>query len=612
MGNRAIRRLLLVRLCPRAPTFSSPRHSSIFPALFLGNPCRSYLPLSATLSLLSAPCFSVYFLSLPSVSGPAAHSAEDHAHSESYPGRNLLGRRVAASPRAGKKIVRFVAVQLPAEQHSHGTTMAATNKVPVTITFRRPGTQPPVFVAGSFSEPQWEPQEMTACALEGQDEYEFKAEIFAAPGSSIQYKFRLGHGDWWLLDEKAESVTDNEGNRNSLLTVPNETRPELEEAPTPESSPPAPASPPHDDMESAPEIRLLDDDVKGPVSGSFGDFETASGWLDPFSKKQKSPMGADWDDGQDRVPLFAHECLASTDEASNEGGSPPHSPSEARHSLGFEHEPDVLELQDPELEQFPSRMEQISELIHEVEDELEEDETTFEGVPPSAVLGVPRRATNDFVGDFIGGSPATSTSLPRSPQRLAVPRASMGSVASDVSSSVLSLQSIAEGGEEEDVEDPPLSPKPVVMLPSPVTRPTMAAKLPTSDDDEAVVLDRDSPKLMPAQTVPPVRPQDGENMSADPSPKGLSRDLSGQSQKAQVDGAGRDGEYQTSKERGGETDATSTSMPTEKKDKEAAGDHVRLSRGVRGGKEANRQTMLVVGSAVVALVGLAIWYKGGI
>lgn len=83
--------------------------------------------------------------------------------------------------------------------------MAATTKVPVTFTFRRPGTKPPVFVAGSFSEPQWEPQEMTACALEGQDEYEFKAEILAVPGSSIQYKFRLGHGDWWLLDEKAES-----------------------------------------------------------------------------------------------------------------------------------------------------------------------------------------------------------------------------------------------------------------------------------------------------------------------------------------------------------------------------------------------------------------------
>ncbi|KLU84004.1 hypothetical protein MAPG_03052 [Magnaporthiopsis poae ATCC 64411] len=489
--------------------------------------------------------------------------------------------------------------------------MAATNKVPVTFTFRRPGTKPPVFVAGSFSEPQWEPQEMTACALEEQDEYEFKAEILAVPGSSIQYKFRLGHGDWWLLDEKAESVADNEGNRNNVLTVPNEIKPGLEEAPTPESSPPAPASPPHADMESAPEIRL-DDDVKGAESGSFGDFETASGWLDPFPKKHKAPMDADWDDGQDRVPLFSHECLASADEASNEAGSPPHSPSEARHSLGFEHEPDTLELQDPELEQFPSRIEQISELIHEVEDELEEDETTFEGVPPSAVLGVPRRTTNDFVGDFIGGSPATSPSLPRPQQRLAVPRASMGSVASDVSSSVLSLQSIAEGGEEEDVKDPPASPKPVVMLPSPVTRPAMPAKLPTSDDDEAVVLDRDSPRIMPAQTLTPVPPQDGENVTAALPPKDVSRDLPGQSEKAQVDGAGRDGEYQMSKEKEREINATGISMPVEKKEKEAVGNNVQLSRGVGGGKGADRQTMIVVGSAVVALVGLAIWYKGGI
>ncbi|KAL8387887.1 hypothetical protein RB595_009603 [Gaeumannomyces hyphopodioides] len=485
----------------------------------------------------------------------------------------------------------------------------AASKVPVTITFRRPGTSPPVFVAGSFSEPQWQPQEMTYSS-DGQGEYEFKAEFLAAPGSSIQYKFRVGHGDWWLLDEKADSATDHEGNCNSVLTVPNEIRPELEEAPTPESSPPAPASPPPNDNEPAPEIRLLDDDIKEGASSSFGDFETASGWLDPFPKKHGPQMGGDWDDNQERVPLFAHECLVPNDLDSNEGGSRPHSPSESRHSLGFEHEPDTSELQDPELEQFPSRLEQISELIHEVEGELEEDETAFEGVPPSAVLGVPRRKTNDIVGDFIGGSPAASPSLSRPQKRLAVPRQSVGSVASDVSSSVLSLQSIAEGGEENDDQDPPLSPQPVVMLPSPVTHPTMAGKIPSSEDDEAVVLD--SPKRTLAEAPAPVQPQSTEKTSAAPPPETPYRDLPRQSQKAKaVDPIDHDREYETSTAKRGEIDLSGVPALADMKEKGAIGSNLMRAKPAAGTK-ADRQTLLAVGSAAVAILGLALWWKSRI
>lgn len=485
----------------------------------------------------------------------------------------------------------------------------AANKVPVTITFRRPGTSPPVFVAGSFSEPQWQPQEMTY-STDGQGEYEFKAEVFAAPGSSIQYKFRVGHGDWWLLDERADSVTDHEGNCNSVLTVPNEIRPELEEAPTPESSPPAPASPPPIDSEPAPEIRLLDDDVKEGASSSFSDFETASGWLDPFPKKHGPHMEGDWEDNQERVPLFAHECLVPNDLDSNEGGSRPHSPTEARHSLGFEHEPDMSELQDPELEQFPSRLEQISELIHEVEGELEEDETTFEGVPPSAVLGVPRRKTNDFVGDFIGGSPSASPSLSRPQKRLAVPRQSVGSVASDVSSSVLSLQSIAEGGEENDDQDRPLSPQPVVMLPSPITRPTMGGKIPSSEDDEAVVLD--SPKRTPAEAPTPVQSQPAEKTSAAPALETPYRDLPIQPQKAQAaDSIDHDREYQASTEKRREIDLSSVPTLGDMKEQGAISGNLLRSKPAAGTK-TDRQTLLAVGSAAVAMLGLALWWKSRI
>ncbi len=114
----------------------------------------------------------------------------------------------------------------------------ALDTVPVTITFRRAGTVPPLFLAGSFSDPPWEPREMDYTADE-HGERTFKAEIYAKGGSTIQYKFRAGTGDWWVLDEDAPSgteatpvlrkqhdvlrcggpATDDMGNRNNTMEV---------------------------------------------------------------------------------------------------------------------------------------------------------------------------------------------------------------------------------------------------------------------------------------------------------------------------------------------------------------------------------------------------------
>ncbi len=78
----------------------------------------------------------------------------------------------------------------------------APKKVPVTITYTKAGLQPPLFVAGSFSVPPWEPQEMDhVTAHDGENT--FKKEIYLDEGSKIQYKFRVGLGDWWVLNEDA-------------------------------------------------------------------------------------------------------------------------------------------------------------------------------------------------------------------------------------------------------------------------------------------------------------------------------------------------------------------------------------------------------------------------
>ncbi|KAK1751718.1 hypothetical protein QBC47DRAFT_74523 [Echria macrotheca] len=87
------------------------------------------------------------------------------------------------------------------------------------ITYTKPGTQPPIFVAGTFSDPAWEPYEMEY--EKGEDgEYTFKKEVFGEPGSKIQYKFRVGSGDWWVLHDDVPTVKDSNGNVNHELELP--------------------------------------------------------------------------------------------------------------------------------------------------------------------------------------------------------------------------------------------------------------------------------------------------------------------------------------------------------------------------------------------------------
>ncbi|CAG8954134.1 hypothetical protein HYFRA_00009238 [Hymenoscyphus fraxineus] len=94
----------------------------------------------------------------------------------------------------------------------------------VTIKYAKPGTQPPVFLAGSFSSPPWLPQEMQHTTNKD-GESEFVKEVLVEEGKEYQYKFRMGTGDWWVLCEDASIVTDDSGNTNNLLSVPQSTEP---------------------------------------------------------------------------------------------------------------------------------------------------------------------------------------------------------------------------------------------------------------------------------------------------------------------------------------------------------------------------------------------------
>ncbi|KAI4246003.1 MAG: hypothetical protein L6R40_002219 [Gallowayella cf. fulva] len=95
---------------------------------------------------------------------------------------------------------------------------------PIKITFTSAGGRSPVYVAGSFTVPEWTPHELVAepreSAAADHTDYVFHRTFDIAEGE-FQYKFRLGHdGDWWVCDNNAEigsTVSDELGNQNNRL-----------------------------------------------------------------------------------------------------------------------------------------------------------------------------------------------------------------------------------------------------------------------------------------------------------------------------------------------------------------------------------------------------------
>lgn len=82
----------------------------------------------------------------------------------------------------------------------------ADSRVPITITRKANGVQPPLFVAGTFSNPQWAPHAMDYVTSDDGEPI-FSKTFLVEPDSKIQYKFRVGEGDWWVLNDEAPTST---------------------------------------------------------------------------------------------------------------------------------------------------------------------------------------------------------------------------------------------------------------------------------------------------------------------------------------------------------------------------------------------------------------------
>jgi hypothetical protein len=85
------------------------------------------------------------------------------------------------------------------EPFLHAFYLVIMAKTIVTVTYTHPGAQPPVYLAGSFTD--WQPLEMDTEEVNG--EYHFHKQVSVEEGHQFQYKFRLGPGDWWVLNESS-------------------------------------------------------------------------------------------------------------------------------------------------------------------------------------------------------------------------------------------------------------------------------------------------------------------------------------------------------------------------------------------------------------------------
>lgn len=77
----------------------------------------------------------------------------------------------------------------------------ASSDTPFTVTYHKHGVEPPVYLAGSFSNPPWEPQKMQHSKTSN-GEHLFSREVRGVAGRGYEIKFRIGDGNWWVYDEQ--------------------------------------------------------------------------------------------------------------------------------------------------------------------------------------------------------------------------------------------------------------------------------------------------------------------------------------------------------------------------------------------------------------------------
>ncbi|KAK7422887.1 RNA helicase [Neonectria magnoliae] len=327
----------------------------------------------------------------------------------------------------------------------------ASSKVPLTITYKKPGTVPPLFLAGSFSDPEWQPKEMEYST--GKDgEHAFHSEVMVKPGEDYQFKLRIGD-DWWILAENYAVATDDSGNQNNVITIP---RPSPGEEDTPTYRNDSSIDAKADDSSlpiPTPQLRVPEPDNTKETAEEL------------------------------KTPLFAHECLGAYDfeeEESEEEACSSVSPSRDARRSSSDYTSTDVDLNDPTIEKFPSDRTSILDALRTIQTHLGEDQPHVADLPTSPRVVSSSKPNIDSADDMsLSPIPISPNTTRKRENRLS--HSSFGR-----SRSAVSLGSIAEEPKPDTKE--PQGPA-VISLPNPNTASTHEGpRSPPSEEDEAVVM----------------------------------------------------------------------------------------------------------------------------
>ncbi|KAK4147019.1 uncharacterized protein C8A04DRAFT_25214 [Dichotomopilus funicola] len=424
-----------------------------------------------------------------------------------------------------------------------------STQVPVVINYYKPGTEPPVYIAGTFSDPPWIPHQMEHIPRDD-GEYNFKKEVCGEPGSTIQYKFRIGTGDWWVLKEDEPTVTDDSGNTNHVLEVGvlKETFDGVNQKATPKHlEPPGDRSGTGTSIEArvaaevadsaellhegVPKREQVQDNTKGaekaveeepPAKTLNKDRQQGTIFiLDPPPGErplaEMQPRDYEFHRGHDeyiadKSPLFAHERVGmyQSDEEEEEEESPEEESLDVAPQ-GYA-EAQKVDFDDPTLERFPSDREEIIDAVRHLSTGLPIDDVSFDAGRQSPVVNPSRRGTEVITGDFSLSPPGPKSGPSSRRSSRKSPRGSLGS-----HKTTSSLHSISENEEQDEEElEEQTSPRPAVVFTNPLGQKPKPRRLTlsASDEDEGVALREGiSPRTVRPKgqriTTPPMSPRTG-------------------------------------------------------------------------------------------------------
>ncbi|KAI2626583.1 hypothetical protein GGR54DRAFT_629004 [Hypoxylon sp. NC1633] len=291
-------------------------------------------------------------------------------------------------------------------------------RIPITFTYKKNGTYPPIYVAGTFSDPPWRPQEMDV-SIDQHGGHMFTKQITIDGASAeIQYKFRIGSGNWWALDEAADTTTDGQGNVNNILRISvDEPRVTGAKSPNPQvnklkgssaSSGVQTSDIANTAAEVADSAQMIDAETTEPEisnyeAGKIGIRRLSS---TPISQVAETSMevsttaaGLDIDDSisdeeidgeNSPCPMFSHEYAGSPGhEADYNNFNPQLEDKSAPHAGNLASEIEDLDFNDPELEAFPSNdRASILASLRRISTTIDVDRTAVDGIPLSPLITI--------------------------------------------------------------------------------------------------------------------------------------------------------------------------------------------------------------------------------